>query len=682
MIILLTVGFVPYLTLDAFAQSESTSDTTPPHVKVQSDITLDAGTADSVKLVYDVSAIDDVDGVITPTCDIGSGTIISVKQFASVVVTCTATDSSGNTGSASFLVTIISSSDTTPSDTTTDTTPPDVMVPSDMTIDPELDGLVTLEYDVSAIDDVDGVITPTCDIKSGIEIPILYATEFLVTCTARDSAGNMGGASFMVKITPVAETGNGPINIPLTTPYPNKEIRAGSWSTVMNNYIATTQLSGFDNPELYDMLNMKAQLTFFIDGTELCTVIDTIDFLSAERAETVSFTWTCPVSGTPTSVELVLLGFDMVQPNGDTVKVQYNKDGNPELVPGSIPVVVLQEPVYETPSPVVEQPEIVHETPEHKPYPPPDSTTVVIPGGTDSPGCEETRSCYDPYQITVKNYSTITWINVDSAAHTVTSGIPANGPDGTFDSGMIFAGKLFSYKFDSDGTFNYFCMVHPWMLGQVVVQSNNAETDEEIRIEPVGEVEHEERDDINKKYYDAMKEKRHDALIRMEENPNIPEHIKAMIMEKRDISDDRMDEIKMKYREKHGDLTDEKRTELKMKFKDHMTSMKFTMSDERKSEIHDRIAEMKIFKAELRERASEMTDEEKQGLRAEFIEKAKDMRLAWISPRAQMHAGISTDEIECREGFSLVMKESNGKAMCLKADTALRMIDRGIAVPA
>ena len=155
-----------------------------------------------------------------------------------------------------------------------------------------------------------------------------------------------------------------------------------------------------------------------------------------------------------------------------------------------------------------------------------------------------------------------------------------------------------------------------------------------------------------------------------------------MIMEKHDISDDRMDEIKMKYREKHGDLTDEKKSELKMKFKEHMTSMKFTMSDERRSEIHDRIAEMKAFKAELRERASEMTDEEKQGLRAEFIEKAKDMRLAWISPRAQMHAGVDADEIECREGFSLVMKESNGKAMCLKADTALRMIDRGIAVPA
>jgi len=101
-----------------------------------------------------------------------------------------------------------------------------------------------------------------------------------------------------------------------------------------------------------------------------------------------------------------------------------------------------------------------------------------------------------------------------------------------------------------------------------------------------------------------------------------------------------------------------------------------------KTAIHDRVAEMKAFKAELRDRSTELTNEEKQELRAEFIEKAKDMQLAWISPRHQMIAGVDATDIECREGFSHVMKVSNGVAMCLKADTALKMIDRGIAVPA
>jgi len=191
----------------------------------------------------------------------------------------------------------------------------------------------------------------------------------------------------------------------------------------------------------------------------------------------------------------------------------------------------------------------------------------------------------------------------------------------------------------------------------------------------------EEREEFKKENHDIIKEKRQDALNRIQENPNIPQRIKDMIMEKRDIVDDRLDEIRMKYEEKHGDF-DEKKTELKIKFKNHMATIKIEMSEERKSAIKDRVAEMKAFKIELRERSSELTDEEKQGLRAEFIEKAKDIRLTWVSPRHQMNAGIDSAEIECREGFSLVLKESNGKAMCLKADTALKMIDRGIVVPA
>ena len=189
----------------------------------------------------------------------------------------------------------------------------------------------------------------------------------------------------------------------------------------------------------------------------------------------------------------------------------------------------------------------------------------------------------------------------------------------------------------------------------------------------------EEREKYKKEHHDgAMEDKKHAMKMKLSEKSD---RIREMIMENRDISDERREEIKMKYIEKHGELTDEKKSELKMKFKDHMKTVKHTISDERKSDIHDRLAEMKAFKAELREKSSEMTDEEKQQLREEFIEKAKDMQLAWISPYVQMTAGVDAAEVECRDGFSLVMKTSNGAAMCLKADSALRMIDRGIVVP-
>ncbi len=188
----------------------------------------------------------------------------------------------------------------------------------------------------------------------------------------------------------------------------------------------------------------------------------------------------------------------------------------------------------------------------------------------------------------------------------------------------------------------------------------------------------EELEEYKMKHHDTMKDKVHDKMKMSDMSPRL----KAMIMEKHDISDDRTDEIRMKYQEKHGDWTDKQKSDLKIKFKNHMALMKIEISDERKSEIKDRVAEMKAFKMELRERSSELSDEEKQELRAEFIEKAKDLQLAWISPRHQMNAGIDAADIECREGFSLVMKASNGVAMCLKADTALKMIDRGIVVPA
>jgi hypothetical protein len=194
----------------------------------------------------------------------------------------------------------------------------------------------------------------------------------------------------------------------------------------------------------------------------------------------------------------------------------------------------------------------------------------------------------------------------------------------------------------------------------------------------------EQRDQYKKEHHDAamdFKEKHHDALDRMKENHDMSPRLRYMIMANSTISQEQIDELKAKYQEKHGDL-DEKRAELKMKFHDHMSSMQGKLTDEQKADIKARHAEMKALKAELREKSSTLTDEEKQELRAEFIEKAKSMQLAWISPRQQVTAGIDAEEIECHEGFSLVMKTSNGLPMCVKADSALRMIENGFAIPA
>ena len=62
------------------------------------------------------------------------------------------------------------------------------------------------------------------------------------------------------------------------------------------------------------------------------------------------------------------------------------------------------------------------------------------------------------------------WNNDDTAAHTVNSGnAHKGGPDGKFDSGIVMSGNSFEVTFDKAGSYDYFCMVHPWMTGNVNV---------------------------------------------------------------------------------------------------------------------------------------------------------------------------------------------------------------------
>ncbi len=97
------------------------------------------------------------------------------------------------------------------------------------------------------------------------------------------------------------------------------------------------------------------------------------------------------------------------------------------------------------------------------------STQVSIARGSASPGCEKTNECYLPYSVTINEHSSVTWTNDDIAVHTVTSGVPSEGHNGIFDSGLISPGTTFTNQFDEEGTFDYYCIAHPWMTGKVVV---------------------------------------------------------------------------------------------------------------------------------------------------------------------------------------------------------------------
>src|SRR5215213_1955847 len=96
-------------------------------------------------------------------------------------------------------------------------------------------------------------------------------------------------------------------------------------------------------------------------------------------------------------------------------------------------------------------------------------TSVSIVSGSSS--LTDTAFSPNPIQVSVGN--TVTWTNNDSQPHTVTSG--SNGqPDNKFNSSPNFSpllnpGQTFSFTFTQAGTYPYFCMLHPNMVGTVSV---------------------------------------------------------------------------------------------------------------------------------------------------------------------------------------------------------------------
>ena len=100
------------------------------------------------------------------------------------------------------------------------------------------------------------------------------------------------------------------------------------------------------------------------------------------------------------------------------------------------------------------------------------NVTVENAMGSSTPGCEP--DCFIPATVTIGVGGMVTFANNDSAAHTSTSGTPADGPSGVWDSSMVMMGASYTTPALSEGTYPYFCMVHPWMEGTVIVGEGSA----------------------------------------------------------------------------------------------------------------------------------------------------------------------------------------------------------------
>ena len=96
------------------------------------------------------------------------------------------------------------------------------------------------------------------------------------------------------------------------------------------------------------------------------------------------------------------------------------------------------------------------------------NNNISIVPGSSSP---TNAKFYDPSPANIPVGTTVTWTNEDSTLHTVYSG----SPDDSANSGKLFQstymakGQTFQHTFDTAGTFNYYCTLHPFMMGQIIV---------------------------------------------------------------------------------------------------------------------------------------------------------------------------------------------------------------------
>jgi plastocyanin len=76
------------------------------------------------------------------------------------------------------------------------------------------------------------------------------------------------------------------------------------------------------------------------------------------------------------------------------------------------------------------------------------------------------NSVFDPKELVVTAGASVTWVNTDDVAHTVTS----NAAPPLFGSKTLHTGDKFSFEFKTPGTYDYFCKAHPYMTGKVIVK--------------------------------------------------------------------------------------------------------------------------------------------------------------------------------------------------------------------
>jgi LPXTG-motif cell wall-anchored protein len=158
-------------------------DSTPPVLTLPADRSLDATGPDGAAAAFTVSATDAVDGDVPATCTRDSGSTFAVGV---TVVSCMATDATGNKATGTFTVTV------------NDMGAPALTLPDDLHREATGRSGAVVGYTATALDSIDGPITPTCAPASGSTFAV---GTTVVHCAATDASNNVARGQFSVTVT-------------------------------------------------------------------------------------------------------------------------------------------------------------------------------------------------------------------------------------------------------------------------------------------------------------------------------------------------------------------------------------------------------------------------------------------------------------------------------------------------
>ena len=120
---------------------------------------------------------------------------------------------------------------------------------------------------------------------------------------------------------------------------------------------------------------------------------------------------------------------------------------------------------------------------------------VSIMDGSEIQGCEEHDECLSPSMVTLDVGGEVIWTNHGVSKITITSGTASDGPDGTFDSGLIAPGESFSFTFEEHGEFTYFSQIQPWIVGTITVQKVHGDEHSDMGTDHESEMKHDSETD-------------------------------------------------------------------------------------------------------------------------------------------------------------------------------------------